>query len=127
MRSAFPKSRSIRFSRYGFRWPGISWDARPRPRLACCAWIDPSAGKGTDTPVFAEWVQQVRRGTPDRDVIQMAWGRKLIVNYHANGEEVFVHRVIDDKLGNAAPVASGVAPEDIASLSLGDEPFKATA
>jgi len=81
---------------------------------------------GTTLRVFAEWVQEVRRRDPERDMIHMSWGTRTILMYDTLSKEVLVRG------GASAPelpvrtVAIGVAPEEIASLDF-NEVFTATA
>ena len=78
-------------------------------------------------PVFAEWVREVRQRTPDRKVIQMAWGRDLILIYDSVAAEVLTTHVADGRLGGITSLGVGLAPQDIPSLVIEDRPHEKTA
>ena len=75
--------------------------------------------------VFGEWVQEVRKRDPRRDVIHMAWGKGMILIYNATTREVLTRRHRPE--GGLEPriIAAEVSPEGIRTLTL-DEAFPAT-
>jgi hypothetical protein len=68
--------------------------------------------------VFGQWVQEVCRRDPRRDVIQMVWGAELILIYDATTREVLTrHRRSEGRLETRV-VATAVEPAAIPTLTL---------
>ena len=64
-----------------------------------------------DVPVRSNVLPQmrtIREREPERDVIQMAWGRGLIVIYDAKYGRLLVRRVTRGKLGDAQLVGTDI-------------------
>ncbi len=76
--------------------------------------------------VFGEWVQEVCRQDPRRDVIQMVWGSGVILIYDATTRDVLTRHTRSEGRVETRVIATAVTPDAIPTLTL-DERFPATA
>ena len=91
-------------------------------------------GKSSDIPVgpatmsvFAAWAGAIRDREPERDVIQMAWGRGVVAIYDAKYGQLMVRRVERGKLGDAQLVGTDVTVDDLATIEIDDHQARQTA
>jgi hypothetical protein len=68
-------------------------------------------------PVFGDWVQEVRKRDPSRDVIQMAWGKGSILIYDVATQEVLLRRLLTEAGLGLQVIAADIPPEEIATLT----------
>jgi hypothetical protein len=86
---------------------------------------DPPVSEAT-LRVFGEWVQEVRKRDPRRDVIHMAWGKGMILIYNVKTREILTRRSRPEGSLEPRIIATEVSPEGIPTLKF-EEAFPATA